>query len=659
MSLMDPEPGSNSEIKTAQPGERLDSWKEIARYLNRSVRTLYRWEKEEGLPVHRHQHRELGSVFAYTAELDAWLNARRPDADRPAEDHQTAAPRRPTLAVALALVTVAAVVIGSTFYISSRWSHRNGEPRSVHVAALELISSFAGSHRWPALSPDGRRVAFVSDAAGTPQVWVKNLSSGDPIQITFGDRPAVRPQWAARGDRIIFSIQGDGIWSVAALGGDPRRIVEHGWNADLSPDGERLTFERSSEVLVAKADGTGITPLTEFPQAVMPYYGDAWPTFSPDGKSIAVFLGEEGRYGDYWVLPSQGGKAVRLTTDLAEGGAPAWTPDGNFLVVSSARTGSMNLWRVPASGGAPEALTTGAGDDLDPVVTPDGRAVLFTNVKRTWALVVHDPNSGVRKTLLEKRTHLAFPRYSPDGSRIAFFGKNAQGDTHLFVMDSDATNMRAVTDGAGELNIMPQWAHDGQALYFYQIRPTRTFRRVPVSGGATREVAPWSWSRQRAAVVDPRGREALYSAVERGLVQYSRVRDLESGQETTLPVALFSLRFSRDGRWIAGASREGEVVVCDVSVNRCRPLTPKHDYGVAALAWSGDGTRLFFLRHTGARVLGELMSVSVEGGAAQTHGPIGPFQQPFLLWMDASPRDEIVFALCRESPYELWMAKVR
>ena len=90
-----------------------------------------------------------------------------------------------------------------------------------------------------------------------------------------------------------------------------------------------------------------------------------------------------------------------------------------------------------------------------------------------------------------------------------------------------------------------------------------------------------------------------------------------------------------------------------------RPLTPKNDYGVTALAWSGDGTRLFFLRHTSARIFGELMSISVEGGDAQTHGPIGPFQQPFLLWMDASPRDEIVFALCRESPYELWMAKVR
>src|SRR5215203_7012938 len=100
MSPMDPD--SDSEVKTAQLGDRLDSWKEIAGYLNRSVRTLYRWEKEEGLPVHRHQHKELGSVFAYKGELDAWLNARRPDVDLPAEHQHTGAPRRSTVAVAFA-----------------------------------------------------------------------------------------------------------------------------------------------------------------------------------------------------------------------------------------------------------------------------------------------------------------------------------------------------------------------------------------------------------------------------------------------------------------------------------------------------------------------------------------------------------------------------
>src|SRR6187397_1873702 len=107
MSLMDPD--ANTELKTAQLGDRLDSWKQIEHYLNRSVRTLYRWEKEEGLTVHRHQHKELGSVFAYKCELDAWLNARRPDAHPPADDQPPAARRRSTLAVALALTAAAAI----------------------------------------------------------------------------------------------------------------------------------------------------------------------------------------------------------------------------------------------------------------------------------------------------------------------------------------------------------------------------------------------------------------------------------------------------------------------------------------------------------------------------------------------------------------------
>src|SRR5437763_10355156 len=56
---------------------RLDSWKEIANYLGREVRTCQRWEKQEGLPIHRHLHEKLGTVYAYRLELDAWLESRR------------------------------------------------------------------------------------------------------------------------------------------------------------------------------------------------------------------------------------------------------------------------------------------------------------------------------------------------------------------------------------------------------------------------------------------------------------------------------------------------------------------------------------------------------------------------------------------------------
>ena len=55
----------------------LDSWKEIASYLQRTVSTVKRWEKKEGLPVHRHLHNKQGTVYAYRSELDTWLEARR------------------------------------------------------------------------------------------------------------------------------------------------------------------------------------------------------------------------------------------------------------------------------------------------------------------------------------------------------------------------------------------------------------------------------------------------------------------------------------------------------------------------------------------------------------------------------------------------------
>ena len=70
-----PQAGKNPELDSR--GKRLESWKEIAGYLNRHVTTIRRWEKGEGLPVHRHRHAKLGSIYAYTRELDAWFESRR------------------------------------------------------------------------------------------------------------------------------------------------------------------------------------------------------------------------------------------------------------------------------------------------------------------------------------------------------------------------------------------------------------------------------------------------------------------------------------------------------------------------------------------------------------------------------------------------------
>ncbi len=77
-----------TQVKDQEPESRLDSWKEIAAYLGRDVTTVQRWEKREGMPVHRHLHDKRGSVYALPSELDAWRQGRRP---RPDEDNGSGA----------------------------------------------------------------------------------------------------------------------------------------------------------------------------------------------------------------------------------------------------------------------------------------------------------------------------------------------------------------------------------------------------------------------------------------------------------------------------------------------------------------------------------------------------------------------------------------
>src|SRR3954463_2339125 len=99
------------------PEDRLDSWKEIAAYLDRDMTTVQRWERREGMPVHRHLHDKMGSVYAFRSELEAWTQARNPAVTRGNGDVEAPLPsagttRWPT-AWALAAGTFALVVVAA------------------------------------------------------------------------------------------------------------------------------------------------------------------------------------------------------------------------------------------------------------------------------------------------------------------------------------------------------------------------------------------------------------------------------------------------------------------------------------------------------------------------------------------------------------------
>src|SRR5687767_6648335 len=146
----EPGPASPSPVQEP-PGQRLDSWKDIAAYLKRDVSTVQRWEKRERMPVHRHVHDKLGSVYAFRSELDDWwrgrggqLTGREPGASVPVEE-AVAKPWPPIWFRA----ALAGVVLGI-------------------VVSIGLLQHFA--------SPDDRTDANAAPAASSPAPTTRQIN---------------------------------------------------------------------------------------------------------------------------------------------------------------------------------------------------------------------------------------------------------------------------------------------------------------------------------------------------------------------------------------------------------------------------------------------------------------------------------------------------
>jgi hypothetical protein len=167
--------------RDAPPGPndgRLDSWKKIAVYLKRDVSTVQRWEKREGMPVHRHLHDKTGSVYAFRTEIDAWSRSRRES--QPEGTAPTAPPgtesfsriRRAGIMVAGVLVVIATAAI----IWMERTDHFWHNP--IAGAVYQSLTGFDGQNEAAAVSRDGQFVAFLSDRGGRTDVWVTQIGSG-------------------------------------------------------------------------------------------------------------------------------------------------------------------------------------------------------------------------------------------------------------------------------------------------------------------------------------------------------------------------------------------------------------------------------------------------------------------------------------------------
>ena len=533
------------------------------------------------------------------------------------------------------------------------WNKRN---RSFTATQQRLVSIFSGSHRTATFSPDGSHIAFISDAAGVPQVWTTALSNGTPKQITFGQERAARPRWSPQGDEIAYVREtgsGAGIWLVKPEGGEPRKIIENGRNPSWSWDGKRLVFERGYDVWTANADGSNQTSVEGLPRTDL-LLADRNPTLSPDGSTIAFFQKDKGPIGDIWVIPSEGGQARRLTFDTNFGGTPIWTPDGQYIIFSSLRGGSRTLWRIAASGGQPEPLLVSAGEDTEPDLSRDGRQLIYTNTRNNFLLQITDPATEKTTTLTESRYDLVDPSFSPKGDKVLFFQMANDGDIHIFQVNADGSGLTQLTRTKGTRNIHPQWSADGTSIYFYQFLPALSFRKLRIGDEQSTEVVSgWEWGTQYGARVDPEGKRIVYSKLDRGNVAATMIRDIASGSESAFTMLLRHARWSPDGKLIAGTNTQTpDLELCPTDGSPCRRLTA----GVFP-HWSAT-SRIYFFREWSTFPDGEeVWSVSVKGGDETKVVDLHPMH-PIGQFFDVSASGQIIWVQYQRGKNELWLAQL-
>lgn len=234
---------------------------------------------------------------------------------------------------------------------------------------------------WP---PPGQ-IVFVCFVDSWDQICRMDGDGGNQQRLTIGDATDFYPEWGPLGDLITFSSRRSGefaIWLMDAAGGDQRRVggeIGSLFAPDISPDGAQIVFTNASggrqHIWVMDIDGGNARPLTSGP------YDDIDPVWSPDGSQIA-FASNRSGVVKHWVMDADGGNMRLLPDEIsAQGGRSDWSPDGRWLAFYAGPQNNRDIYRVATDGsGAWERLTHGGGN-LAPSYSPDGNWIVFTSYR--------------------------------------------------------------------------------------------------------------------------------------------------------------------------------------------------------------------------------------------------------------------------------------
>jgi serine/threonine protein kinase len=259
-----------------------------------------------------------------------------------------------------------------------------GEPRK--------LTPESGGAQGAAWTPDGREIVY----AGSGALWrIAATGSAKPERLAFATGGAAHPAISGSRRRLAYSsgFSNANIWRVELAGptraASRRALISSSRNdavPDYSPDGERIAFVSyrlgDPDIWACSGDGSNCVQLTSF--GGPPVYDPRW---SPDGKYI-VFSSASAGQSSLYVVGAEGGKARRVTADPSSSRG-SWSRDGRWMYFTSLRTGQYQLWKMPWTEGAGregEAVQVTKKGGVEGLESPDGRYVYYGNRRRNSGL---------------------------------------------------------------------------------------------------------------------------------------------------------------------------------------------------------------------------------------------------------------------------------
>ncbi len=481
------------------------------------------------------------------------------------------------------------------------------------------ITSDAGLEILPAISPDGKFVAYAAGSSSRMRIFVRPIAGGRTIALT-DDTTEIQtgPRWSPDGATLLF-LTGGGVATAPALGGAARPLIAplpsvRIRSADWSPDGRHVAFVRGDTLYDFAVASAVSRPVA----AGRLLHSCAW---SPAGGLIACvtenaeFVQLGTNFGNVAastivVIPAGGGPSVSVTDSTRINQSPAWSRDGRSLFFVSDRQGPRDIYVLPVSrsgavDGPAVRLTTGL-NAMSLTLSGDGHQLayaVYTAKANIWSVPIpaSPPVSIATATPVTSGTQVIEGfRVSPDRRWLAF-DSNLHGNADLYRVALAGGEPERLTSAAAD-EFQPAISPDGaEVAYHSVVGSVRQVFVLPLNGGSPQRVAPTA-TEQRVPDWSPDGkalawydRQRVETWVSRRAADGKWQAPLLRGTRMRWP------RWSPDGTQLIVTTPEGDIVTVVASSGAADtiylPRVGTLDPLAETAAWGPDGRSIWLKSH--------------------------------------------------------------